>query len=112
MAIFRMYTDSEGHSHIEEQTITSHASLSDPRSAVQLQFHEVPVDYFSDWHPAPRRQCSIILEGQMELGLRDGTLWQLNPGDAILAEDVTGSGHTTRVSSATPAITAVIPLAD
>ncbi len=36
---------------------------------------------------------------------------RMNPGDATLAEDLTGSGHTTRVVSSTPAGTAVGPLA-
>lgn len=64
-----------------------------------------------DWHPAPRRQYVILLAGQLEIGFKDGTTKRLGPGDATLAEDTTGSGHTTRVIGNGPALTAVVPLA-
>lgn len=112
MSIFRMYTGTDGQSHLEEQTISAHPVLAQARSAVHIQFREVPAGTFMDWHPAPRRQYVIVLAGQLELGFKDGTTRRLNPGDATLAEDTTGSGHTTRVVSATPAATAVVPLAN
>lgn len=65
-----------------------------------------------DWHNAPRRQYVILLSGQMEIGLNDGTRRQFGPGDAVLASDLTGSGHTTRSAGAGPALVAVVPLAE
>ena len=112
MGIFRMYTGTDGQSHLEEQTISAHPILAEPRSAVHIQFHEVSAGTLVDWHPAPRRQYVIVLAGQLELGFKDGTTRRLNPGEATLAEDTTGSGHTTRVVSATPAVVAVVPLAN
>jgi len=44
--------------------------------------------------------------------LGDGTLRRFGPGDARLVEDTTGKGHTTRVVSSEPVLTAVIPLAE
>jgi quercetin dioxygenase-like cupin family protein len=111
MAIFRMYTGSDGQSHLEEQSIAAHPILGEARSAVHIQFRELPTGTFMDWHPAPRRQYVILLAGQLELGFKDGTVKRLNPGDATLAEDLTGPGHTTRVAGSGPAITAVVPLA-
>jgi quercetin dioxygenase-like cupin family protein len=111
MAIFRMYTGSDGQSHLEEQSIAAHPILGETRSAVHIQFRELPTGTFVDWHPAPRRQYVILLAGQLELGFKDGTVKRLNPGDATLAEDLTGPGHTTRVAGSGPAITAVVPLA-
>lgn len=111
MAIFRMYTDSDGQSHLEEQTLSVHPVLAEERSAAHIQFREIPVGAFMDWHNAPRRQYVIVLAGQLEIGFKDGTTRRMNPGDATLAEDLTGSGHTTRVTSATPALAAVVPLA-
>ena len=111
MAIFRMYTGSDGQSHLEEQSLTAHPILAEPRSTVHIQFRELPPGTFMDWHPAPRRQYVIILTGQMEIGFKDGTVKRLNPGDATLAEDITGPGHTTRVVSSGPALTVVVPLA-
>jgi quercetin dioxygenase-like cupin family protein len=111
MAIYRMYTGSDGQTHLEEQTLAAHPILTETRPAVHIQFRELPAGTFVDWHPAPRRQYVIVLAGQLALGFKDGTTQRLNPGDATLAEDTTGSGHTTRVSSTTPAVTAVVPLA-
>ncbi len=51
---------------------------------------------FSDWHNAPRRQYVITLAGAIEIGLGDGSVHRLGPGDGILAEDLMGKGHTTR----------------
>ena len=112
MSIFRMYTGTDGQSHLEEQTISAHPILAEARSAVHIQFREIPAGTFMDWHPAPRRQYVIVLAGQLELGFKDRTTRRLNPGDAMLAEDTTGSGHTTRVVSATPAVAAIVPLAN
>jgi uncharacterized cupin superfamily protein len=51
-----------------------------------------------------------MLAGEMEIGLEDGSVHTFGPGDVLLAEDVTGRGHTRRVSSAEPRISATIPL--
>ncbi len=111
MAIFRMYTGSDGHSHLEEQTPSAHPVLAEERAAAHIQFREIPVSTAMSWHNAPRRQYVIVLAGQLEIGFKDGTTRRMNPGDATLAEDLTGSGHTTRVSSSTPAVAAIVPLA-
>ena len=67
---------------------------------------------FIDWHPAPRRQYVITLEGQTEIGLGDGTKRILNPGDVLLADDLTGRGHTTAVYGDKPRVSVAIPIVD
>ena len=64
-----------------------------------------------DWHPAPRRQYVIIVSGQLEIGLGDGTTRRFGPGAARLVEDTTGQGHTTRVVSDEAVVMGIIPLA-
>ena len=54
----------------------------------------------------------IILSGQLEIGLGDGSKHLFGPGDARLVEDTTGKGHTTRVHGSAPCLTATIPLAE
>ena len=46
-----------------------------------------------DWHNEARRQYVIVLSGQMEVTVGDGTARVLNAGDVMLAEDLTGQGH-------------------
>jgi quercetin dioxygenase-like cupin family protein len=111
VGIFRLYTGDDGRSHIEEQSLASHPALTSPQAASHIFFREFPVGTFLDWHPAPRRQYVIILSGELEIGLGDGTLRRFGPGDARLVEDTTGQGHTTRTIGDAPVLTAVIPLA-
>lgn len=111
MAIFRMYTGTDGKCHLEEQTLAEHPLLRRPQAATHIAFAQQPAGTFLDWHPAPRRQYVIVISGQLEIGLGDGTLRRFGPGDARLVEDTTGQGHTTRYVGPGPVITATIPLA-
>ena len=110
MRFIRLYTGDDGESHIEEQSLDSHPDLSQLMAAEGIVFRSTPPGNFIDWHPAPRRQFVITLAGEGEIGLGDGSLHRLKPGDVNLAEDLTGRGHTTRVVSSEPRVTATIPL--
>ena len=118
MGIYRLYSDEDGHSHIDRLDTASHPvedgehQLGSVQAATGIAFRETPPGNFADWHPAPRRQYVIILEGELEIGLSDGSLHRFGPGDARLVEDTTGLGHTTRVSSDVLCRTAVVHLAD
>ncbi|MCY3690944.1 MAG: hypothetical protein OXH30_02945, partial [Chloroflexi bacterium] len=90
----------------------SHPVWSQVQSAKGIIFRSSPPGYFSDWHVAPRRQYIITLSGEAEIGLADGTVHRLGPGDVNLAEDLTGHGHTTRVVGNVPRVTATIHLDD
>jgi quercetin dioxygenase-like cupin family protein len=112
MTITRLYTGSEGQSHAEQLSLDTHPELTSLMAAQGVQFRAVAAGHFMDWHPAPRRQFVIMLSGQMEIGLPDGSMHRFGPGDVLLAEDVTGKGHTRRVIGGEPRITATIPLAE
>jgi quercetin dioxygenase-like cupin family protein len=45
------------------------------------------------WHTAPVRQLVVTLAGELLFSTRDGEQFTLRPGDVLLAEDVSGSGH-------------------
>jgi len=45
----------------------------------------------------------------MEIGIGDGTTRRFGPGDVVLADDLTGRGHTTR-SVGGPRISATVPV--
>ena len=112
MGIYRLYAGNDGHSHIEDLDLGSHPELTSPQAVRSLTFREWPPGHFIDWHPAPRRQYVIILTGQIEIGLGDGTTSRFGPGDARLVEDTVGQGHTTRVTSEGSCIHVVIPLSE
>lgn len=111
MAIYRLYADKDGVSRIEDLRLGEHPELRSLGKTTGIMFNESPAGNFLDWHPAPRRQWVIILSGQLEIGLGDGSMRRFGPGDARLVEDVTGRGHTTRVVSDVPCVTAVVPVA-
>ena len=112
MSIARLYTGDDGQSHIEDMSPESHPELTNLQSATGIVFRTVEPGYFVDWHTAPRRQYVITLEGEVEIGLGDGTVHRYGAGHVTLAEDLTGQGHTTRAVGDKPRVTATIPLAD
>jgi quercetin dioxygenase-like cupin family protein len=112
MSITRLYTGTDGQTHIEELDLASHPELTTLQAAKGIVFRTTQPGYFSDWHNAPRRQFVITLEGEVEIGLGDGSIHRFGPGHVTLAEDLTGKGHTTRVVGNQPRMTATIPLAD
>ena len=98
MPFTRLYTGSDGQSHIEEMDPGTHPTLQELQSATGISFSIAEPGHFSDWHTAPR--------------LADGSLHRFGPGHVSLVEDLTGQGHTTRVSSSVPRITATVRLED
>ncbi len=116
MDVVRIYTGADGESHFEEIDLPykhmAEAEITAQQSATGISFRRTPPGNFVDWHPAPRRQYVITLEGQSEIGLGDGTKRIFNPGDVLLADDLTGHGHTTAVYGDIPRVSIAIPLAD
>ena len=69
-------------------------------------------EYFINWHNAPRRQFVVNLTGTVEIVASDGEKRLLGPGSILLAEDLTGKGHTSRGLGGEERISLFIPLAD
>jgi hypothetical protein len=111
MGTFRLFTGADGKSRVEPIHLGQTPAWTTGLVATKISFREDPVGRFLDWHPAPRRQFVIILSGELEIGLGDGSSRVFGPGDARLVEDTTGQGHTTRVHGNRPCVTATIPLA-
>jgi quercetin dioxygenase-like cupin family protein len=111
MGVYRLYTGSDGESHIEELKPAEHPELWQLQATTGIRLTEFAAQQFLDWHPAPRRQWVIILSGELEIGLGDGSLRRFGPGDARLVEDTTGRGHTTRTLGDQPCLAMTVPLA-
>jgi hypothetical protein len=110
--IARIYTGDDGQTHFEDLNIPAGEIENIAVAAgADIVFRRFPADYFSDWHCAPRRQYIIILSGQMEIGIGDGTKRSFGPGDVLLADDMTGQGHTT-ASLGEPRVSATVAIAD
>ncbi len=119
--IWRVYSGPDGRSHIAEEPIDmkpfvdtegAHGESGPTQAAKSITFRVAPAGYVLDWHCAPRRQYSISLSGMAEIEVGDGTIARVGPGDIVLAEDLTGQGHVTRVVGSEPRVYAIVPLAD
>ncbi len=120
-AFLRIYTGDDGQSHIEEfdppfqpfvDTEGAHGDATPLEAATGITVRRNRPGYFLDWHNAPRRQYAITIAGGVEIGIGDGTVRRVGAGTVLLAEDITGQGHTTRVVGTETRITIVVPLAD
>lgn len=114
MKIVRLYTGNDGESHFEEVNLPfemlGNAEATALQPATGIVFRRAPAGHVQAWHPAPRRQYVITLSGQVEIEIGDGTVRRFGPGDVVLAEDLTGRGHITRVVGAQPRVYVAIPL--
>ena len=107
--IIRLYTGEDAQAHFENLNVPAgEIETVSLRPGADMTFRSSPDGSFSDWHNAPRLQYVIVLSGQMEIGIGDGTKRVLNPGDILQVEDLTGKGHTTR--SVGNRVTASVPL--
>ena len=107
MKITRLYTGPDAESHFEDidvrlKSLSGTDSRSDVMPATGIFFRATSGEFKLDWHNAPRRQYVILLKGQSEVMVGDGTSRQFEPGDIMLAEDTSGHGHITRAVNDQP----------
>jgi len=70
--------------------------------AQSIAFKETPPHSSYDRHDDPIPQYVITLAGVLEFTTVDGKAFTINPGDILLAEDHTGSGHKWRLINDEP----------
>jgi quercetin dioxygenase-like cupin family protein len=115
--VTRLYTGADGQSHAEDQEVAwrpakLRADLSESESVkvTGAQFLRWPRGFVWAGHPASKRQYVIIISGRGEVDVVGGKKVQLAPGRVLLAEDVTGQGHTTRVGADEDLVMLLVPL--
>ncbi len=103
----RIWTGSDGNSLFEEGTIDlpkgEHGDvLSGNFPATSISFRETSSGGTYAPHNAPTRQLVITLSGTLEFKTATGTTFLIHPGDILLAEDTSGSGHSWRLTDEQP----------
>ena len=93
MAIYRVFPDADGESHIEEMDLEQHPELGELINVSEVRVQEFDGSRHRDFHPLPERRLIIHLSGEVEIGASDGAKQVLRAGDIRLMEDVTGKGH-------------------
>ncbi len=98
----RIWSGDDGDSHFEEGSIdladgARGDRLSGKATTTSISFQETKSGGTFAWHDAPIRQFVITLSGTLDFRTRKGEHFAIRPGDILLAEDTTGSGHSWRL---------------
>jgi uncharacterized cupin superfamily protein len=96
--IHNLYVDADGETHFRDVAVAwveegDFSKYSARLPATGIIFRETSGDYDLDWHPAPRRQYIINLEGAVAITASDGERRVIGAGEVLLVEDTTGKGH-------------------
>ena len=94
MAIYRVFSDSDGESHIEDIELADHPELGALLNISEVRVQEFDGSRNMDFHPLPERRLIVHLSGEVEIGASDGAKRVLRAGDIRLMEDTSGKGHT------------------
>jgi quercetin dioxygenase-like cupin family protein len=98
----RTWSGDDGNSCFEEGSIdlidgARGDLLSGKTSTTSISFQETKSGGTFAWHDAPVRQFVITLSGTLDFQTRKGEHFTIHPGDILLADDTTGSGHNWRL---------------
>lgn len=98
MRIHNLYVDDQGETHfrdieVEWESEGPGGKMSKTIPATGLIFRATPGTYDYDWHPAPRRQYIVNLDGAVKITVSDGETRVIGPGEVFLVEDTHGKGH-------------------
>lgn len=121
-----LYTDTDGYAKFREEELalpggSPKALLSELIPSGGFQVRRSPPDVSSDFHCTTTAQWLVVLSGQMEIGLRDGTARIFKAGDHFFSNDLLpeGSefdskvhGHRSRVVGDTPLETLFVRTSD
>ena len=120
MKYIRIYADPADESHFEDVEIelaqlnfippTSPVNISSFSPALQYAFCSFPVDWRGDRHHAPHRQFFFVLSGEVAVQVSDGEVRHFGAGSVVLADDTTGKGHVSWVTSKTDLLSAIVQL--
>ena len=101
MKLTRVYSGSDGQSHfgefelpVEDKPGVGPQSIS--LKATEVFYRENKGGHESDWHRATQKQFVVLLEGELEVEVGDGSKHRFTAGDIFLCEDATGQGHKVR----------------
>ncbi len=110
-----LYADGEGITHFRDEYLSWNDSgegfFTTPlENARQIGFLRTQAGKNFDWHPAPRKQFVMILEGIMEVEAGDGEKRVFVPGSILQVTDTKGRGHRTNNLGGQPIFVVWVPV--
>lgn len=94
-----LFTDTDGYARFREERVeldegTPAARLSALMASGGMQLRESPVGFRSAFHCTGTPQWLFVLQGQMEIGLQDGSTRCFGPGQHFYSTDTLPEGAT------------------
>ena len=80
MAIYRVFSDAAGESHIEDLKLEEHPELGELINVSEVRVQEFDGSRHRDFHPLPERRLIIHLSGEVEIRASDGANRVLRAG--------------------------------
>ena len=92
-----LFTDTDGRARFREEALaltegTPQAMLSPLQSSKGYQLRQSPVGFRSQFHCTGTTQWLFVLQGQMEIGLQDGSSRVFKAGDSFYSADTLPEG--------------------
>lgn len=92
-----LFTDADGRAKFKQEDLplnqgSEQTRLSDCLPTQGLQLRRSPVGFQSDFHVSSHAQWVFILQGQMEIGLQDGSFRLFGPGEHFFSADLLPAG--------------------
>ena len=103
----RIWTGADGDSLFEEGFIDLTEGMrgdavGEAVPTIELSFQETRSGGSYQWHKDPVPRFVITLSGTLEFEVKSGKTFTIRPGDILLAQDNSGSGHKWRLIGDAP----------
>ena len=97
LTLTELYTADDGRARFRDWPVplsegAPAARLSSLMASDGCQFRRSPVGFASDFHCTGTPQWLVVLQGRMEIGLRDGTARVFGPGECFYSNDTLPAG--------------------
>jgi hypothetical protein len=94
-----LFTDGDGRARFRDEQVpltegNPQSMLSALMPSGGFQLRHSPVGFRSQFHVSPHPQWVLILQGQMQIGLQDGTSRVFKPGQHFYSADLLPEGAT------------------
>jgi hypothetical protein len=120
--LLEIYADEAGETHFRRTTVEFEerdfappslpVAVSQDSATTTSLFLIAPPGWDESFHPTPRKQLVVMLEGEVRMACTDGEVAYAKTGDVTLLNDVDSKGHQTVVQGDQPARMLLLGLAD